>query len=252
MKPLMLFLTLVLFSGCSLIDDYYDVEIHLVERSPWEYECRIEGPYLLRYLSADMEIIERYLTSQTSAVTVSLSKGMPLVAAAYPFGAYAPLGCLFDPKHAGPGQLRAKLSSREGPIADAFITYKKEFGPILTEVDLGQISDTIWTVTERRPWLTDWGSLYRDLSFDPQKTAPVSLFRSFEVDVRFPGAGWWICDTRGIDPVLLSCEQEITFLLPPGFYTFYCPNGDYSLQCLTVYEDGSSLLETERVPFQLQ
>jgi hypothetical protein len=234
-----------------MFEDHYEVEVHLLERSVWEHERRIEAPVLLRYLGSDYEVVERYLPAGNVHCIISLPKGMPLIAAAYPFGEYAPSGCLFDPRTADAPPLQAFLDSREGPAADALLRYRKEFAPLLSDLDLNALRSSIWEGTGGRPWTADWGSLYLDVSLNPSKPVTVTSREEFEIEIPFESGGWWLCDQRGIKPLLLNGPAEVNFRLPSGTYTFYCSGADSLLVQVAVAENGSHSIEKRRVPYQL-
>lgn len=256
-KLIMLLLVVPLLMGCSMFTDYYPVELVFLERSPWEHAVKTPGWYRLCYLSGGDEVSELLVSSSSSSVTLLVPKGQPLVAAAYPFGRYAPLGAVAQvdelESREGNKSWHEGLSSRVGPTADALLRYRGEFSELLPSLPLHQLSDDIWEETGGKPWLADWGQLYMELNFGSKTSPTVETARRYSAQIDFSRGGWWICDHRGVEPFSLPEGGAVReFNLPSGRYAFYNPAHGSRLQVLTIMEDGTVSVEEVIPPLSLR
>ncbi|MGM0432437.1 MAG: hypothetical protein ACQEQU_06975 [Spirochaetota bacterium] len=253
----LLFALFPLFMSCSLSSEYYSVQLEFLERSPWEHAIKTPGWYRVCYLTGTDEVSQLYVSSSSSSVTLLVPKGEPLVAAAYPFGEYAPLGGVARAEELkrkeGKENWYIGLSSRVGPTADALLRYRSEFSELLPSLSLQQLADDIWEQTDGKPWLADWGELYMELNFGSKKSPPIETARQYTAQIDFSHGGWWICDHRGVEPFSLPQGGAVKeFTLPAGTYAFYNPAHGTSLQVLSVMENGTASVETVLPPSPLR
>ncbi len=245
-------LVLVLYS-CMLTDEYYEVEIHLTERSAWEHVIGTRLWYELRYLSSDGAVEQLYLPDFVDHVTLMIPKGSPCIAAAYLLGDYAPVGVCMNPELSEPavedGRIQLDLLSRDGPVAARLLEYRHEFSGLLHQMDFDLLSQSIWEASEGRPWSVDWGNLYYELQFGARSGCRVYSSPCHAITVEGLCGGYWVCDHRGMPMTSVMDQGGPLYLhLPEGTFTYLNPMCNSYLLQVIVESDGSARTIRIEVP----
>lgn len=216
----------LLLVSCSFTDMSYDVSLSFGERSPWEHVTQRRAWYTLVYLSSDNTVITQFVPASATQIRLEIPKGLPLIAAAYPYGIHAPVGACLDSGDSHYSQVR--LTSSQGEVADKLLAYRREFRNLIPTLDMSRLCSSIWDDTEGKPYRADWGQLYSALQFSSLEDIRISSRETHRVETEDVQPGYWVCDHRFV-PIVTVSELSKSFHtdLPEGTYRFFnkeCPS----------------------------
>lgn len=240
----------LLLVSCSFTDMSYDVSLSFGERSPWEHVTQRRAWYTLVYLGADETLVTHFVPASATEIHLEIPKGLPLIAAAYPYGMNAPVGVCLDVRGSQHPQVR--LTSSQGEVADRLLTYRREFGDLLATIDLSRLCSSIWEDTNGKPYRADWGQLYSALQFSRLEDIRISTRETYRVETGDVEPGYWVCDHRFVPMVTVSeVSRDFGTDLPEGTYRFFnrdCPS--YVIR-VGISAFGQVELSRERGPREL-
>lgn len=233
---LVTFLSAALLLSCDLLSDTYTVTLRFDTYSSWETALGRELWYRVVYLTGTNRLEEVYIPSDTDDLTITIDKGSPCLAAAYPLGYAAPLGICLDAEEAGD---EVSLCYADGETASRILEFHSQFQDLYDEIDLSDLSRQIWEGTGGEPYRADWGLLYYQLQMFEGEDLEIVPHQLFPVTIADVPEGYWVCDQRGVGGRSVRDGGGPLYLsLPEGDYAFLNPEDCLYILQLHISSDG--------------